>query len=485
MIKEGDMDMPCDNRDILIIENDSSWLAQFKTILKTLGEHRNLIGLDLEEFKLKYHNHKSYDDVDFIFVDLELGPGISRDISDTDGIDVVLPIIKEHVPWIPVACISRFISGDPRIIGDLSVSDFDGFYPKNIIVAEQTSGEKFKTHPDFNYTKWQEILNGMHTKRISNLLSEPVCKINKYKEATSDTELIIDDNISGPINLVGIDTFKYGISLLGLNGTKYSIVEVSPGFSGLHTCKLSVYGEDHFGKIKSYWFLKWGQPIRKLHEEVEAHKRMLSRGIDRNLQIPLLHTSVMHYAGIGYIAYAFEENATTGLTYILERGISDFEHVLLGIYDHLHSNIECSPVNAKSELNKWCSDDKLCNNKPMEVTTGLIHGDFHLRNILIRGNSPTVIDFAKSDKGPVCIDYAKLIIDIIAFTETDINPEKTLTVDSLKTTSLVNIVTSIVDRLKAKDDICLFEHALAGYAICYMKYNDVDETKRLLLGNLL
>lgn len=189
---------------------------------------------------------------------MELGPASDKNINDTDGLEKVLPQIRKLAPWIPAACISRFITGSSEIIGPLSESDFDGIYPKEIISKGTI------THPEFNAQRWFDMLRGMKIKRVAAMTGMTV---------------------------------------------------------------------DH---------------INDLLRNSEGIKLKLSEGINN------------------------------------EKEINEQKIIQKDLLQH-----------------------------PLEVTKALIHGDFHLRNILIKDNSPKLIDFARSDYGPIAIDAAKLIIDII------------------------------------------------------------------------
>lgn len=479
---------------ILIIENDTSWRNIFEKILRAIGENKEIIMTDFYEFDEKYKSSRDFDNVGFCFVDLELGAGVGQQLSDTWGKDKVLPIIRRLAPWIPVACISRYISGEITIVGDLSTSDFDGIYPKEIIATKEgRSGADFKTHPDFNSKKWDDILKGLQAKRVSALTGRSVEQIRELLLGKESIDFKFSNKIEDIVESLDAERFKEGIALLALGGKEIAINEIVSGFSGVYVCKVGAYGEDHKGPVRSYWLLKWGKQIRKLEAEAEAHFWMFQRGIERKLQIPQLHHHVVYWRGIGYIAYGFEEDASTALELINNKGLPELSAHIETIASSLYSKTKISPIAPRVELEKWCKFDsetlKYVNpdllQNTMEITRALIHGDLHLRNILIKDNLPTLIDFARSDLGPVAIDLAKLVIDILVFHSHDEIKADTFTWAGLTLSTLSGILSLSGKYLQAKDDKRFFELSLRAYASAYLKYIDVDDNVKKLLRKAL
>jgi len=163
---------------IINVENDISWRESFEGTLRAIGEHREILQVDIKQFLDRFKTSKDFNHISYCFVDLELGAGTSKELNDTWGLDRVLPHIRKLAPWIPVACLSRYIISYPEIIGRLAVSDFDGIYPKEIISKKVDREEdKWKTHPNFNLSVWNEMLKGLRIRRLASMTGRSVLQI--------------------------------------------------------------------------------------------------------------------------------------------------------------------------------------------------------------------------------------------------------------------------------------------------------------------
>jgi hypothetical protein len=378
---------------ILMIENDTSWRNQFKKILCAIGEDREIKMLDFYDFDAQYKTSQDFNNIGCCFIDLELGAGLGQKLSDTWGKDKVLSHIRKIASWIPVACITRYISGNPLIVCDLSVSDFDGFYPKEVIaIMDENADGGFKTHPEFNQVRWKGILNDLRIKRVASSTGRTLTETKALLNNAGNINLTLSEIVKKDVEKYGIEKFKEGLSLMGLGGNDISVDEIISGFSGMLVAKVNAYGNDNKGAIRSYWLLKWGAQVCKLAEESEAHKRMFQRGIERSLQIPQLHPNVIYWKGLGYIAYGFEKDAKTALELIYNKGTESIISHIEKIAAHIYSNSTKVPISPREQLLKWCKLDDNNHNiftdtllqHPLEVSGTLIHGDFHLRNILIK-----------------------------------------------------------------------------------------------------
>jgi len=211
--------------------------------------------------------------------------------------------------------------------------------------------------------------------------------------------------------------------------------------------------------------------------------------------IPLLIQNVISWEGIGYIAYAYEEDAITAYDLAIKDGIDSISVYIEKIFNLLYSRKKQSPVSVSSVLTKWVNlnIDELESigikdiTRNYEVSCSLIHGDLHLRNIMIKDNQPVLIDFARSEFAPVAIDAAKFFIDTIAFLTHSVDFDKNnfdfdhiyLNPDYRKTFNVFK--THFVN----KDDILLFNSAIKAYAKKYLSYPDITETNKSKLRKLL
>jgi hypothetical protein len=210
------------------------------------------------------------------------------------------------------------------------------------------------------------------------------------------------------------------------------------------------------------------------------------------LQVAQLHPNVICWDNIGYIAYGFEKDANTALETIKNSGILGFIPSMEKIAHGLYSTKKIAPLHPRDEVKRWCQLDELKYSKfnatlshPVEATTTLIHGDLHLRNILIKNGRTTLIDFAKSNLGPIVIDFAKLTIDILAFCmKEEIKPDF-FDWDGLKKSSLKDLLQMFEIYMTAKDDKRFFDIALYAYASTYLTYPDVEHDVKEAIESVL
>ncbi|KJU84313.1 Aminoglycoside phosphotransferase domain protein [Candidatus Magnetobacterium bavaricum] len=478
---------------ILVIENDKGWFEYFKRIIaEHFGEKRDIQIFGLKDIKDSATDKNFFDNVSYCLVDLELGPAYDKGCNDTDGLDIVLPKIREIAPWIPTACISILLRGNTSILIErLSVSDFDGLYPKQFIIHPENK----KIHPDFNIDAWNGFLRNLSIKRVAAMTGRSTVEINDLLKKADEIDLTMSDKIKNLVNGIEDELFKEGIALLGLDGSVLSIDEMEGGFSDINVSIVKVYGVDNKNmKTHSRWIMKWGRDISKIANEIEAHKLMLRKGINRSLQVPLLHHNVVVWKGIGYIAYVFEDNAKTALELINDKGLKQLTKHIKKVANSLYSNMNIYTFSPREELKKWTGFDESridiiasdLLSKTFELSAALIHGDLHLRNILIKDNMPTLIDFARSDYGPIAVDIAKLTVDILVFYDkSELDKISFLDWEALIKTSLSGILKVYESYLKEKDDRKFFDLALKAYALKYTTYDDVSKERKAILEKLV
>lgn len=215
------------------------------------------------------------------------------------------------------------------------------------------------------------------------------------------------------------------------------------------------------GHFESKWLVKWGHPIRKLAEEAEGHKRWFLRGMNRSLQVPELTKNVLPWNGVGFLAYYYEDGASTALELLKQDGgYERLRSVLSVLTKQLYQGAQASPCRANELLIRWCGltpDEaaRLCASAPkppLRCSRALIHGDLHLRNIIVASENPTLIDFAKSDFGPVAVDAAKLLVDaaVFAYSPGDLGMPASLEV--INTSILQHLWNAFSPYLQCDDD---------------------------------
>ena len=473
---------------IVIVEDTITWARDFAQILKNVGEHRQVDIYDPDEFIERMQNSRSFENVSLCFVDLELRGGIKPNMAgDLSGLTKVLPHVRSVAPWVPIACISRFIEG--AVIGELSSSDFDYFMPKSEI------GDQARTHPEFNVQRWKQITRAMQIKRIASLTGRTVEELRRC--IMKSQHLDIDDSVQKVINEmhIPIDKFKEGLATLGLEGSSLHVEGLQPGFSGLNVSRVISYGHVNDEPITAYWLIKWGGPISKLTDEAVAHRRLSRRGFERTLQIPQMYPNAISFDGIGFLVYAFEKDAQVALSDLSgKRNHETFSFALEKITNALYSNKREKPINALDEIIKWTGLEKSCieniKSKIKEcahvVSWSLIHGDLHLRNVFLKNEVPTLIDFARSDFGPIAIDAAKMVADYIAFVATnELHIEDLRGFKDLQKSVIAPIANPFIKYLNADYDEKFFLAALRAYACKYLQYPDVPVKTKDLFQSLL
>jgi len=474
---------------ILLIEDNREWTRGFKRILDIIGEPRELIRQDYSGFKEQFQSAQDFDDISFCLVDLELGPASRPDINDYLGLEVVLPIIRNLAPWIPTACLSRHITGDANIVGRLSVSDFDGIYPKETIA--QVEVDILRTSPTFNYEKWNGILENLTLRRNSSVTGLPVHFMKQKLKAAQEIRLVKGKSIETELAKMGGDEIlKEALALMNFGGKKIAVDEIELGFSGICTCKVSIFEKEAPGLERPCWLLKWGRPIRKVAEEARAHRRILRQGLDREIIVPQYHQHSISWRGFGFMAYWFERDSITALKLLETEDLRKFSKHFEKLAKSLYALAEGSPISAAEELKRWWGINaekencfsKMDLNKTLEVTYSMLHGDFHLRNILItKAERPTLIDFAKSDVGPVVVDLAKLFMDILLFIRPESISREIFTWNGLDKTPLATLKEKAAPFLSSSNDDYFFEVAMRAYALKYLGYRDIEESAKTAL----
>lgn len=108
----------------------------------------------------------------------------------------------------------------------------------------------------------------------------------------------------------------------------------------------------------------------------------------------------------------------------------------------------------------------------------MIHGDLHLRNLMICRNRPLLIDFARSDVAPIALDAGKFLIDAAVWLSDPEDLGSPPTVACIKDSKLGSAFSVFEPYLLRTDDIRLLEVAIRAYAYRYSSYRDVPEQTR-------
>lgn len=486
---------------ILLVEDQEPWRKSFARIVKDYGELREVVHLDKEDFNRKFRKASDFDSIAYCLIDLELDPHSSRKMNDTAGFDEVLPALRSMAPWVPTGCVSVHLFHDHQILRRVSLGDFDGLFPKEGILPDTRNPKsdegnvtvagaaKVQLASEFNADEWRKILSALSKKRVASMIGISVGEVTK--RLCHASEIVRNLKMSSTIKVGDeLTQFTEALSLLGFQADKMRLNEIPQGHSKINVGRLQLIGHDDQGNYDACWLLKWGRPIRKLHQEIAAHYRMLRRGLDRRLFMPPVYNEVLAWNNVGYIAYRFEKECLSAEEYAHNNGVGMFAEQLGAITKELYR--ECHKGFAKPEevLIEWCNlneidiasrfGDKA--QHPLDVSDCLIHGDFHLHNILISDQKPVLIDFACSTIGPIIIDVAKLAVDSFCrlLPLSDITSQM-FSFDECLKSKIGILLNCFGPYLTRPDDKALYSFVAQGFAIRYLEYTDIsDEVKSAL-----
>ncbi len=482
---------------ILLVENEASWARGFTELFS------DLISADVDiisvysDFEKKIKEDPGYfEKYDFCFADLELGPASEVEIQDTYGMNVVLRLVREHCPWLPTLCISRYISGSDEIIVECSLSDFDCIIPKRFVLVSNVPSNKPENNeskeenkndkkdniyaPNFNGSRCRKLLQDASLKRVSILTGRDINKLKQLCDEKvsfgycDETKEILSGKLA--------NSFESCVKLMGFGGSEYYVENIQGGFSGINVSRLTVQGSDA-EPINTHWLLKWGKRPGKIYIESVSHRNVFSRGANRRIILPQYFHNPLHFNGMSMICYYFEENAKTAKEIILEEGIDGPLGVIAISLSQLYKNSRAKTINIKDEICRTvclndCNVDKLNNfikfksyKTTLEATWSLLHGDLHCCNIFIANNEALFIDLAKSKNGPIACDIGKVLLDIFLFT----NNKKIEAGDIDGAIDEISSISHDLFKFITENDIVLAKIYIYAYLLKYSEYDDVNQ----------
>jgi hypothetical protein len=495
------------SRKILVVEDNAPWFEGFRRLLISVGETREVINCStVVNFIKKFPNSRSFLEIDICVTDLELGivtKGSDKDPSDIKGLDKILPHVRLIAPWLPVICISRFLGTSGAATAKLSCSDFDAFFPKSYIGSAPTEELGFDGTDEltlipahtFHENSWEEIETKSWLNRVSRSIGVKLNELTSLYQKRDELEVLTDGEVNTQMEYFSyskrnleavISCFNFGCQRIGVSCFQH-------GMSGLFIATIEARDMRPNSPVEAKWLLKWGNKTDKLQKETEAHKLIFKRGISRRIQTPLLFPNPIYYKGIGFIAYYFEDKTQTALDYIKEYGLEAFTPLYKKIVNGLY-RIEFDAVSDLKELlSTFCLSNvesyatlfecEVSHVKKLKMSN--IHGDFHLRNILVgEEQEVTLIDFANSQPGPVVVDIAKFIVDFVAFCK--IKPPKSFIWEDFEANNGQELLRVLDESLNLNEiDKKFFSIAALAFCQRYQEYDDVSDEKKDLLMNLI
>jgi hypothetical protein len=212
--------------------------------------------------------------------------------------------------------------------------------------------------------------------------------------------------------------------------------------------------------------------------------------VDRRTLPSTFFSNVVCHRGIAFLAYQFEKGAETGLDYALRSGAAMFAVGLRSLMADYWTGGQDKAVDVPGELRRWTGvEDASCcgvviDRQFMRCSICLVHGDFHLRNVLFSSGGVLVVDFARSTVGPVVVDAAKMAADLVAFVPKcrikASTPEELLD----HSDGVGQVLKVFQDKLSLESDKGLLVMFFRCYLWKYLTYPDVSSDAKAYIARL-
>ena len=433
---------------------------------------------------------------DLALVDLELAPFKNKRKyvpDDLAGGTQVLPYLRKNAPWLPVIAESRLFSSEAEYFLAIAGSfGFDGYIPNELFASDS-----------FTRDRWDIICSNASFNRRSKILS------HNYAGPNNKLEIVVPRNCSTVLDKqfpswksILFNTFYFA--------DKISLTPIGEGFSGAITLRAKIIKRDVSANSKSEWLVKISNNPFKLTEELNAHLSMMINGIEFARSVPLLWRGIVVEKGVGCIAYQFAPESDVALAHCstFASAIKLVENIS-GMLSEMYSNALTDDETVINLLQQWFStkrieyilnhtQDKLFKSdlqtaiantsgesSLFDVVTykhSWIHGDLHLRNILI-GPRNVFIDFARSKPGPVILDLAKFTADILLH----LSDSRSSNFPSFE--SIDSPINEIIAPIKAKlllekNDIVLYDIFLRCFLLIAVDFPDISNDAKEWVNGL-
>ncbi|MEW6685567.1 MAG: phosphotransferase [Candidatus Edwardsbacteria bacterium] len=498
------------NPNILLIDDISSTEGDVKAGLENIGITPSIKFVDPKDRRIpieqRLPSSEELNEFDLALVDLQLYSPIGEkyDWKNLTGGTNVLPYLRKNAPWLPVIAASKLFAKEDPVIQCLAGSfGFDGQIEREMLPA-------FKmTRPIWNKVIDQAIL--LRKRAVLGADFEP--EKSKYLDFN---KIIINDNgLKNELDFC-FPQWKQIVTECFYYADQIILTLISGGFSDSTTLKVEVI-EKGIGKTTyGNWLVKISNNLWRLNLEVQSHQKMIRSGLEYARTVPLLWNGVLSESRVGLIAYQFATNTQTAHQYILNpindilRLCEEFMPMLKGLYPKEKiddkQGLEFSEVfsvwfsyeklkKAASQLqnNNFKStlldiaDKKTPKNIPSVIKPSYcwLHGDLHLRNILL-GERHVLIDFARSKPGPLVLDLAKLISDLLLRSDKLRGDNFSFSIQN-NTHFLFNKVLSCINNLFLLNDHdrILYELLIKVYLAIALEYPDVDDNTKYWIRNNL
>lgn len=422
---------------ILLVDNDVSIEPVIQEKL------RKKAGLDADidfrqpkkrdiPFGCKMPVGEEFEKYDVALIDLEIFASLNDQTGykpeDLRGGTEILPYIRREAPWLPVFAASQLFRKEAEDFLAIAGSfGFDGHIPLQMF-----------NKGSFNRNLWDELIEAALLLRKKAVLGETVLSKARIPQ--------IDASDDASNRLSKFSNWRELLQTTFCFASKVNILPLQSGFSGADIYRTVIRQHSDDGGSQGEWVWKVSNSPSKLHQEVQAHLAMLRAGLDHARMVPLLWQSVLVHSGVGAIAYKFAEGTkvASSMTNDIDQAIGLCKRIA-PLFKRLYKKMPEEQSSVRNLLSNWSPQPeqlfKVANllagsdverflrviagerieievlNSIVEYRQCLIHGDLHLGNIMLgepNAQAPDVlIDFAKSGVGPIAVDMAKLVSDLL------------------------------------------------------------------------
>jgi len=467
--------------NVLLVEDNNVIMEEIRNNLHIIGVNPDIVhiiprpGVDIVELLPSGDELNKFD---LALIDLELYPfnrKVQYDPDDLAGGTKVLPYLRKKAPWLPVIAESRLFSKEAEYFLAIAGSfGFDGHLPNELFISDS-----------FSRQLWDSIYNNAVNNRRKTIFS---CDFTSPNNAL---KIAVDDNFREKLN-AELPAWETILQSMFYFGDKISIRQIGDGFSGALTFRTKVVQRNIDIKTDSEWLVKLSGNPYKLTKELNAHTNMMLSGVEYARTVPLLWRGAVVENGEGGLAYQFASSTDVALSKCTS--IEEARKLSIEISDmvsRMYSNAVGDDEPISSLINEWFSEGRIKSALEHSQDNNLkenfhnivnyhrcwIHGDLHLRNILI-GDRNVFIDFARSRPGPIALDLAKLSSDILLH----LDEARVENFPNLKDEKqpINNIISPILDKLSLKlslkeGDVDLYNIFLKIFLLIALDFPDINK----------
>lgn len=415
---------------ILLVDDMKSIVGEVEKALSLISVETNIDFRLAEDPSLPFGcalpTGREFDNYDLALIDLELFPtrsSIYYEPEDLRGGSEVLPYIRSEAPWLPVIAESRlYLSEAEHFLAIAGSFGFDGHLPRGIFRKGV-----------INLEMWESLTNGARDLRRKAVIGDNLWQSRQRPliEETSQARNTLDSRY---------ENWRELLQLAFCFSRKVVLSQLKGGFSGANVFKAYARPTYEDGSSEGEWLVKISNSPWKLHQEVQAHRAMTRGGLDFARAVPLLWTGVLTNNRTAIIVYQFARNTKEASEFLESEAkiltlFAQLQTILKRFYrsPRLERSIisriisewgpsaaainkaveQLSKSDVKNMLRSIASGDESGElSENIEYHRCLVHGDLHLGNIML-GENDVMIDFALSGDGPLALDAAKLISDLL------------------------------------------------------------------------